>query len=141
MCCSYENNYITRLTHGAWPALPLFTEHVTARGFGTHLDIGGGPTHRPRLSLATPSPLARSDARGRGGGRTRMRGRIHTRTHTRAVANSTNVVLGLRARLGMPCSILCYSQLWDGELLQPGMAANGSVPNPRVRVWSRVQNS
>ena len=54
-----------------------------------------------------------------------MRGRLtlHTRTHTRAVANSTNVVLGLRARLGMPRSILCYSQLWDGELLQPG---NGS---------------
>ena len=52
-----------------------------------------------------------------------MRGRIPTRTHTRAVANSTNVVLGLRARLGMPRSILCYSQLWDGELLQPG---NGS---------------
>ena len=39
------------------------------------------------------------------------------------MANSTNVVLGLRARLGMPRSILCYSQLWDGELLQPG---NGS---------------
>ena len=51
-----------------------------------------------------------------------MRGRLtlHTRTHTRAVANSINVVLGLRARLGMSRSILCYSQLWDGELLQPG---------------------
>ena len=32
----------TRLTRGAWPALPIFTEHVivTARGSGTHLDIG-----------------------------------------------------------------------------------------------------
>ena len=36
------------------------------------------------------------------------------------MANSTNVVLSLRARLGMSRSILCYSQLWDGELLQPG---------------------
>ena len=54
-----------------------------------------------------------------------MRGRLtlHTRTHTRAMANSTNAVLSLRARLGMSRSILCYSQLWDGELLQPG---NGS---------------
>ena len=54
-----------------------------------------------------------------------MRGRLtlHTRTYTRAMANSTNAVLSLRARLGMFRSILCYSQLWDGELLQLG---NGS---------------
>ena len=63
------------MTRGAWPALPLFTEHVTAR---THLDIGAEPTHRLGLSLA--APLARSDARGRGGGCADA----YTHTHTGA---------------------------------------------------------
>ena len=130
----------TRLTHGAWPALPLFTEHVTARGFGTHLDIGGGPTHRPRLSLATP--LARSDARGRGGAdaqtHTHARTPAHSFTHRR---QHHSTVLDFRARLGTRGSILCYSQLWDGGLLQPDTVANGSTPKPRVRVTSQVLDS
>ena len=104
--------------------MPLFTEHVTAQRVGPEpIRILERAKHPAPDCRSLPPSLDR--IRGDGAGGTRMHGRLtlHTRTHTRAVANSTNVVLGLRARLGMPCSILCYSQLWDGELLQPG---NGS---------------
>ena len=106
--------------------MPLFTEHVTAQRVGPEpIRISERAKHPAPDCLSLPPPPSLDRIRGDGAGGTRMHGRLtlHTRTHTRAVANSTNVVLGLRARLGMPCSIWCYSQLWDGELLQPG---NGS---------------
>ena len=31
---------VTRSTRGAWPALPIFTEHATAGGPGIHLVPG-----------------------------------------------------------------------------------------------------
>ena len=105
--------------------MPFFTEHVTAQRVGSEPIRISERTKHPApdcLSQPPPLPLARSDPRGRGGGRN-SDARTPNVTHTRAMANSTNVVLSLRARLGMSRSILCYSQLWDGELLQPG---NGS---------------
>ena len=82
-----------------------------------------GPNTPPRIVSHYPLPLARSDPRGRGGGRdsdARTPNVTHTHVHRRSDEQHHNTVLGLRARLGMPRSILCYSQLWDGELLQPG---------------------
>ena len=102
--------------------MPLFTEHVTAQRVGPEpIRISERAKHPAPdcLSQPPPLPLARSDPRGRGG-RRNSDARTPNVTHTRAMANSTNVVLSLRARLGMSRSILCYSQLWDGELLQPG---------------------
>ena len=102
--------------------MPLFTEHVTAQRVGPKpIRISERAKHPAPDCLSQPPSLDRIRGDGAGGG-TRMHGRLtlHTRTQTRAMANSTIAVLSLRARLGMFRSILCYSQLWDGELLQLG---------------------
>ena len=44
-----------------------------------------------------------------------------------------NTVLGLRARLGTRGSILCYSQRWDGRLLQPEIARKSFGAQTRSR--------
>ena len=137
---------ITRLTRGAWPALPIFTEHVTARGSGIHLDIGAGPTHHPGLSLATPSPSPdrmRGDG-PEGGGRTRMRKHTRIQCHpgafVYAAANSITTLLWASEHAYGTTIPSCASHNYGGGLLQPQTVANRSTPKPRVRVGCPVSN-
>ena len=118
-------NNITRLTRGAWPALPVFTKHATARRSGS----GRRRWPRPGLSCAAPS-VATSDARGRvgeGGGVHRCINYTHTHTRRCSTHSSTTLIRASEQPKGTTDSGVLVRKR-DAVLLQPRKAGKSFDP-------------